>query len=153
MVVFEWHNWLECCQCVIHVDYSMQCLKKLVQQYIIRKQNSGQSECRRPSGRAMPELSQSPRWRITLALSTIWCITLLITYQSQHNSIFWLCQSPTWSEHSGLLANIDHMSEWAHWVCILLATGPVLDPAGYIGLRGHGLTASKIDDFLSEPSL
>jgi hypothetical protein len=29
---------------------------------------------------------------------------------------------------------------------------PVVDPAGFIGLRGNGLTASKIDDFLSAPS-
>src|SRR5882757_9822566 len=36
---------------------------------------------------------------------------------------------------------------------IVLATGPVLDPAGFIGLRGNGLTPSKIDDFLSAPSL
>jgi hypothetical protein len=34
-----------------------------------------------------------------------------------------------------------------------LATGPVLDLAGFIGLRGNGLTPSKIDDFSSEPSL
>jgi len=36
---------------------------------------------------------------------------------------------------------------------LVLATDPVLDPAGFIGLRGNGLTPSKIDDFLSEPSL
>jgi hypothetical protein len=32
----------------------------------------------------------------------------------------------------------------------VLATVPVLDPAGFIGVHGNGLTASKIDDFLSE---
>jgi hypothetical protein len=36
---------------------------------------------------------------------------------------------------------------------LVLATVSVLDPAGIIGLRGNGLTPSKIDDFLSEPSL
>jgi len=36
---------------------------------------------------------------------------------------------------------------------LVLATVPVLDPAGFIGLRGNGLTPSKIDDFFSEPSL
>jgi hypothetical protein len=36
---------------------------------------------------------------------------------------------------------------------LVLATVPVLDPAGFIGLRGNGLTPSKIDDFLSESSL
>jgi hypothetical protein len=36
---------------------------------------------------------------------------------------------------------------------LVLATVPVLGPAGFIGLHGNGLTPSKIDDFLSEPSL
>jgi hypothetical protein len=36
---------------------------------------------------------------------------------------------------------------------VVLATGPVLDPAGFIGPRSDGLTPSKIDDFLSELSL
>ena len=41
-------------------------------------------------------------------------------------------------------------SRW-WWMRIVLATVPVLDPAGFIGLRGNGLTPSKIDDFLSAP--
>jgi hypothetical protein len=36
---------------------------------------------------------------------------------------------------------------------VVLAAGPVLDPASFIGLRGNGLTTSKIDDLLSEPLL
>jgi hypothetical protein len=36
---------------------------------------------------------------------------------------------------------------------LVLAMGPVLDPAGFIGLRGNGLTPLKIGDLLSEPSL
>jgi len=40
-----------------------------------------------------------------------------------------------------------------HIVPVVLATVPVLDPAGFIGLRGNGLTRSKIVDFLTEPSL
>jgi hypothetical protein len=36
---------------------------------------------------------------------------------------------------------------------LVLAMVPVLDLAGIIGLRGNGLTPSKIDDFLSELSL
>jgi hypothetical protein len=35
----------------------------------------------------------------------------------------------------------------------VVATVPVFDPAGIIGLRGNGHTPLKIDDFLSEPSL
>jgi hypothetical protein len=34
---------------------------------------------------------------------------------------------------------------------LVLGTIPVLDPAGFIGLRGNGLNPSKIDDFLSTP--
>ena len=40
-----------------------------------------------------------------------------------------------------------------NYLRVVLATVPVFDPAGIIGLRGNGLTPSKIDDFLSEPSL
>jgi len=38
-------------------------------------------------------------------------------------------------------------------MALVLATGPDLDPVGFIGLRGNGLTSSKMDDFLCEPSL
>jgi hypothetical protein len=44
-------------------------------------------------------------------------------------------------------------SQRIQFTYLLLATVPVLDPAGIIGLRGNGLTPSKIDDFLREPSL
>jgi hypothetical protein len=37
--------------------------------------------------------------------------------------------------------------------CLVLATVPVLDPAGNIGLLGNGLTLSNIDEYLSELSL
>jgi hypothetical protein len=36
---------------------------------------------------------------------------------------------------------------------LVLAIVPVLDLAGFTGLCGTSLTPSKIDDFLSEPSL
>jgi hypothetical protein len=42
---------------------------------------------------------------------------------------------------------------YANSTSVVLATGPVLDLASFIGLRGNGLTPSKIDDILSEPSL
>jgi hypothetical protein len=47
----------------------------------------------------------------------------------------------------------DHMYRVSSSALLVLATVPVLDLAGNIGLRGNGLTPSKIDDFLSEPSL
>jgi hypothetical protein len=37
-------------------------------------------------------------------------------------------------------------------VQLVLATVPVLDPAGFIGLCGNGLTPLKINDFLCAPS-
>jgi hypothetical protein len=49
-------------------------------------------------------------------------------------------------EHKQVLGIVDGTE-------VVLATGPVLDPAGFIGLCGNGLTPSKIDDFSSEPSL
>ena len=42
---------------------------------------------------------------------------------------------------------------WFDYSRFLLATVPVLDPAGIIGLHGNSLTPSKIDDFICEPSL
>jgi hypothetical protein len=47
-----------------------------------------------------------------------------------------------------------HISQFQlMWPHVVLATGPVLNPAGFIGLRGNGHTPSKIVDFLSELSL
>jgi hypothetical protein len=54
---------------------------------------------------------------------------------------------------SGLPALDVWHSTYAAYVELVLATVPVLDPAGFIGLSGNGLTQSKIDDFLSEQSL
>jgi len=51
-----------------------------------------------------------------------------------------------------LIKRMEEMGFEADLVRLVLATVPVLDPAGFIGLRGNGLTPSKIDDFLSEPS-
>jgi hypothetical protein len=42
---------------------------------------------------------------------------------------------------------------WAVWWLLVIAAVPVLELAGIIGLRGNGLTTSKIDDFLCESSL
>jgi len=39
-----------------------------------------------------------------------------------------------------------------HHLCVVLVTVPVLDLAGFIGLRGNSLSPSKIDDLLSELS-
>jgi len=42
---------------------------------------------------------------------------------------------------------------WLLLLWLVFATVPVLDPAGFIGRCGNGLTPSNIDDFWSEPSL
>jgi len=48
------------------------------------------------------------------------------------------------------MARFSKISYTSIW--LVLATVPDLDPAGVIGLRGNGLTPSKIDDFLREQS-
>jgi len=48
---------------------------------------------------------------------------------------------------------VRHDNSSVHMQGLVLAMGPVLDPAGFIDLHGNGLTPSKIDGFLSEPSL
>ena len=66
-----------------------------------------------------------------------------------------LVRSHIWNRHVKEqleLYNL-HTGHVTIWSELVLATVPVLDPAGTIGLRGNGLTPSKIDDFLSEPSL
>jgi len=50
------------------------------------------------------------------------------------------------------LVNILILIDTRQYWTVVLATVPVLDPAGFIDLRGNGLTPSKIDDFLSAPS-
>jgi len=59
-----------------------------------------------------------------------------------------------WNALAGQLLK-DLCCGWAYfWLfgLVVLATVPDLDPVGIIGLRGNGLTTSKIDDFLSELS-
>jgi len=68
---------------------------------------------------------------------------------------------PEPTRESGPVANTTNDARWkiiaAPLPVILpwveLAMVPVLDLAGFIGLSGNGLTPSKIDNFLSEPSL
>jgi hypothetical protein len=50
------------------------------------------------------------------------------------------------------MSPLSHLIFQDTWPKVVLATVPVLDPAGFIGLRGNGLTPSKIDDFLSATS-
>ena len=47
-----------------------------------------------------------------------------------------------------------HWRSFSEWGCkLVLATGPVLDPDSFIGLRGNGHTPLIIDDVLSKPPL
>jgi len=61
--------------------------------------------------------------------------------------------SPVIQETASLVAVTPMCSQTCHQHFLLLATVPVLDPAGFIGLHGNGIATSKIDDFSSEPSL
>jgi hypothetical protein len=71
------------------------------------------------------------------------------TLQLKHSAV-WTEEFPRY--YTGSTAYLaTYLAGWASW--LVLATVPVLDRAGNIGLRGNGLTPSKIDDFLSEPSL
>jgi hypothetical protein len=48
------------------------------------------------------------------------------------------------------------VSQYGREACqpqLLLATDPVLDQAGFIGLHGNGLTPLKIDDISCDPTL
>jgi len=61
---------------------------------------------------------------------------IIIVKISEHKHIFYL------------LHRIPRNNKWKAFLELVLAMVPVLDPAGFIGLRGNGLTPSKIDDFL-----
>jgi len=70
-------------------------------------------------------------------------------------------QDPDPTREFGHVANTTNDAGWKIIAALLpvilpwvvLAMVPVLDLAGFIGLSGNGLTPSKIDNFLSEPSL
>ena len=68
------------------------------------------------SGGASSELSETPRWRITLRPAWIQRIVLYITLQSLFHCLFMFCWSPILNDHSGVVANCDSTSEWVPWV-------------------------------------
>jgi hypothetical protein len=68
-----------------------------------------------------------------------------------HHSVGFILEIVMYTELASLV-NIP-LVHFYHAAEVVLATVPVLDLAGNISLRGNGLTPSKIDDFLSEPSL
>ena len=43
-------------------------------------------------------------------------VTLHIALRSQFHPFFSLCWYPIVNEHSGVVANCDHTSEWVHWL-------------------------------------
>jgi len=63
------------------------------------------------------EPSETSRWRHTPGPVHIQWVTLHIALTSRFYCFLWLCRSPTVHEHSGVVANCDHTSEWVHWVC------------------------------------
>jgi len=70
----------------------------------------------RQSGHALSEPSEAPQWRITPRPASIPPVVLHIALRSEFHNFFSLCRSPILNEHSGVVANRAHMSEWVHWV-------------------------------------
>jgi hypothetical protein len=70
----------------------------------------------RQSGRAPSEPSETPRWRITPRPASIPRVDLHIAFRSPFRHFFSLCRSLILNEHSGVVSNCDHTSEWVHCV-------------------------------------
>jgi len=89
----------------------------------ISKNISVQAEWLRQSGHGPSEPSETPRWRITPRPASIPRVALHIALRWQYRSFFSLCRSPISNEHSGVVGNCDHTSEWVHGVhaCIGIA--------------------------------
>ena len=82
---------------------------------------SGQNGCvraewLRQSGRAPSVPSETPRWQITLCPASIRRVAFHIARWSLFHCFFSFCRSPCLDDHSGVMANCDHRSEWVHWV-------------------------------------
>jgi len=75
------------------------------------------------SGRAPSEPSQTLRWRMTRRLASIQWVAFYITLRSLSHCVFVYWWSPILNNHTGVVANCDHTSEWVHWVraCIGIA--------------------------------
>ena len=71
-----------------------------------------QAEWLHQSGRAMSQLSETPRWQMTPCPAPIPRVPLHIALRSQFRSFSSLCRYPNVNEHCGLVANCDHTSEW-----------------------------------------
>jgi len=80
------------------------------------KNISVQAEWLRQSGCAPSEPSETPRWRITPRPASIPPVALHIALRLLFHRFFLLCRSPISNEHSGVVVNCDHTSEWVHWV-------------------------------------
>jgi len=76
-----------------------------------------------PGEMALSEPSETPRWQITLRPVSTPHVGSHITLWSPFCHFFPLSRSPISKEHSGVVANCDHTSEWVHWVhaCIGIA--------------------------------
>ena len=80
------------------------------------KNISVQAEWLCQSGRAPSEPSETPRWRITPPTASIQRVAFHIALLSLFHWFFSFCRSPILNDHSGVVANCDHTSEWVHWV-------------------------------------
>jgi len=77
----------------------------------------------RQSGRAPSEPSETPWWRITPHPASIHRVTLYIALRLLFHCLFAFCQSLILNDHSRLVANCDHTSEWVHRVRVSIMIG------------------------------
>jgi hypothetical protein len=89
---------------------------QMKRRYTSAKNISVWAEWLRKSGRTPSDPSETPRRQMTLRPAPIPCVALHIALRSRFRRFFSLCRYPIVNEHSGILANCDHTSEWVHWV-------------------------------------
>jgi hypothetical protein len=75
------------------------------------KKDSVQAELVHQSGRASPEPSETPRWRIIPCPASIKSVALYIALWSLFHCLFAFCRSPILNDHSGVVANCDNKTE------------------------------------------
>ena len=116
-------------RCVLATVFAVTCLIPPASQRILSteapwgKNVSVRAEWLCRSGSAPSAPSEIPRWRITPRPASIQRVAFHIALWSLFHRFFSFSQSPILNNHSGLVANCDHTSEWVHWVraCIGIA--------------------------------
>jgi hypothetical protein len=117
-------------------------------QYTSAKYISVWADWLRQSRHAPSEPSETPRWRITTRLVSIPRVDLHITLRLPFRSFFSLCRSLILNEHSGVVSNCDHTSEWVHCVHTYIRIAMHKDPRNCADPWNHA--QSKWDQMLGK---